>query len=70
MKFVSVCEQLLFFVDMKAMSFGASKKDVSRTFMKVGSPIAGPLFMKDFAWYALLRFVPSWSHLLLMIPFF
>lgn len=32
-----------------AMSFGASKKDVSRTFMKVGSPIAGPLFMKDFA---------------------
>lgn len=31
------------------MSFGASKKDVSRTFMKVGSPIAGPLFMKDFA---------------------
>ncbi|KAJ6942336.1 hypothetical protein NC652_008222 [Populus alba x Populus x berolinensis] len=33
------------------MSFGASKKDVSGTIMKVGSPIAGPLFMKDFAWY-------------------
>ncbi|KAG6780398.1 hypothetical protein POTOM_013255 [Populus tomentosa] len=31
------------------MSFGASKKDVSGTIMKVGSPIAGPLFMKDFA---------------------
>lgn len=31
------------------MSFGASKKDVSGTIMKVGSPIAGPLFIKDFA---------------------
>uniref|UniRef100_A0A6N2NHP1 Acetyltransferase component of pyruvate dehydrogenase complex n=1 Tax=Salix viminalis TaxID=40686 RepID=A0A6N2NHP1_SALVM len=31
------------------MSFGASKKDVSRKIMKVGNPIAGPLSMKDFA---------------------
>ncbi|KAF9685159.1 hypothetical protein SADUNF_Sadunf03G0025400 [Salix dunnii] len=31
------------------MSFGASKKDVSRTIMKVGNPIAGPPSMKDFA---------------------
>lgn len=53
---------------MKVMSFGASKKDVSRKIMKVGNPIAGPLSMKDFAWYVLLRFVPPWSHLLLMIP--
>ncbi|XP_024453708.1 dihydrolipoyllysine-residue acetyltransferase component 2 of pyruvate dehydrogenase complex, mitochondrial isoform X1 [Populus trichocarpa] len=53
---------LLFFVDMKAMSFGASKKDVSRTFMKVGSPIAGPLFMKDFAWYALLSSQVHWKR--------
>ncbi|CAK7356890.1 unnamed protein product [Dovyalis caffra] len=32
-------------------SFGASKKDVSRTIMKVRNPIAGPLFTKDFSWY-------------------